>query len=205
MNKLQLEISEKGKKININLNTDNDSTIELAVLQSFAFMGVSDPFAVASPSVSSALEAKLVEEVKEETKEDKLTIAATEEVVAKEIAMEILDNAKPEIKSSRPRTLPLLNGSDSENTVAYSTKDDEEIKPPSLYNGTKMYNGITKYQTRYECPSCGNRGKRYLALDEHVAVCHECNQGMKKEAVGENGKLEQDHFGNFFIAKHGIL
>jgi hypothetical protein len=200
MNKLQLELTTKGKKISMNLNTENEATIELAVLQSFAFMGVEDPFAAVKPA--NDIEGKL-ESLEFEEEVDELKDA--EEVEAKGIAMEILDNATPELKS-RPRTLPLTNGSDSEDVVAYRTPDDDnEVHVPSLYTGTKEFNGITKYQTRYYCPSCGNKGKRFLALDEHVAYCHECNKGIKKESVGENGKLEQDSFGNFFIAKHGIL
>lgn len=202
MNKLQLELSTRGKKINMNLNTENESTIELAVLQSFAFMGVADPFATSSVPMIDA-EPTVIEEVKEEKIEKPEKV---DEIKAVEEEPKVIEKVVPEkeepVVSSRPRAVALI--SDSDGVLAYSTKEEEEEKPRA-YTGTKLFNGVTKYQTRYECPTCGNKGKRYLALNEHIAYCHECNQGIKKESVGKNGRLEQDDFGNFFIAKHGIL
>lgn len=201
MNKLQLELSVRGKKVNMNLSTENESTIELAVLQSFAFMGVADPFATSPSLPMIEAETPVIEEAtKEEVKEKEVDEIKVVEEKPKTIEA-VVEEKKEPVVASRPRAVALIT--DSDNVLAYSTQEEEE--KPRVYTGTKLFNGVTKYQTRYECPTCGNRGKRYLALDEHIAVCHECNQGMKKESVGKNGKLAQDDFGNFFIAKHGIL
>lgn len=74
----------------------------------------------------------------------------------------------------------------------------EEEKP--VFTNTKVRNGVTIYKCHYICPRCGNRGNKYVGEFEKTMNCHDCLQLMAVSTAVEDKPLEQDRFGNFFIA-----
>lgn len=68
------------------------------------------------------------------------------------------------------------------------------------FSNTRQINGVTTYQCHYICPSCRHRANRYIKKFDRTVLCHKCYKTMQVESATHNGNLEQDIFGNYFIA-----
>lgn len=109
-----------------------------------------------------------------------------------------------EIQSqSRPRQLPL-------------TGNERTLKTPigELVNGNVPEHWITgiitgedgesRYKTRYICPVCGDKGKRYVKMGQTEAACHKCQAVLKVKPATTNGfgttEEHRDEYGNYMFA-----
>lgn len=86
---------------------------------------------------------------------------------------------------------------------AYTIEKDEEVisHNDNRYTGIKTTDdGEKKYQCRYVCPNCENKGKRFVFEHNNVAYCHECNEKMKLHSVKSLTGQEKDIFNNYYAA-----
>lgn len=69
------------------------------------------------------------------------------------------------------------------------------------YNGIKYDGqGNTKYQLRYICPKCGEKGKHYVYEETNHVSCHNCKKHMKAESIERDFGHKRDTFKNFYYA-----
>lgn len=127
---------------------------------------------------------------------------------ATEIIKELMPGQE-EPKESRPRRLPFVDREHS-NIVSVGEALQKAVAkksevPSWWHTGIKVDDGGTKrYRCRYECPACGDKGKRYIPLDTKTIQCRKCEADLKVvTAVGMWDALGipvRDSWGNFFIA-----
>lgn len=87
--------------------------------------------------------------------------------------------------------------------TAYTVEKDEEVisHNDNRYTGIKTTDdGEKKYQCRYVCPNCENKGKRFVFEHNNVAYCHKCNEKMKLHSVKSLTGQEKDIFNNYYAA-----
>ncbi|WP_110933766.1 hypothetical protein [Paenibacillus bouchesdurhonensis] len=74
-------------------------------------------------------------------------------------------------------------------------------EPEHYKTGIKYKDGVPHYRCRYWCknPDCKNKGNHYIPEEERVVTCHVCGEELKVR-MATDGKLQQDGWGNFFIA-----
>lgn len=85
----------------------------------------------------------------------------------------------------------------------HSEFEEPEMEAPSVTGDKSIRYGegdTPLYQTYYVCPKCGNKGRRYLPMNQNTIFCHKCNHAMKKNPSTRRGFPDRDQFGNFFIA-----
>ncbi|GMX64609.1 hypothetical protein Elgi_38780 [Paenibacillus elgii] len=85
-----------------------------------------------------------------------------------------------------------------------STYKETKSTPEFMITGIKIEkDGVTKrYQLRYECPACFNRGTYYVFNHSKKTWCHRCQHEMDVLPATPNGfdGKSRDNFGNFFRA-----
>lgn len=86
-----------------------------------------------------------------------------------------------------------------EASLTDKANSDDAIERP-IFSNTKIKGGITTYKCHYICPRCKTRTNTYIKPSERHINCRECYTLMPVQTATENGNLEQDRFGNFFIA-----
>lgn len=85
--------------------------------------------------------------------------------------------------------------------LAETQSNTWQIQTNSQYNGIKYDNrGNKRYQLRYICPKCENRGKHYIYEESDHVSCHECKKHMAVESIKKNFGHERDTFKNFYYA-----
>lgn len=99
-------------------------------------------------------------------------------------------------EESRSRKLPINN----ERSLHVPIAELTEETPEHWETGIKVKEGIDFYRTRYECPSCKNKGKHYVPKDLEHINCHSCSERMQKIPATTEGFPQRDNWGNFFIA-----
>ncbi|MFJ5716552.1 hypothetical protein [Neobacillus sp. NPDC093127] len=100
----------------------------------------------------------------------------------------------------RPRQLPLGNDRNTFSLAETAKIKTDEQDTSFWETGIKLKEGIKCYRTRYDCPHCGNKGKRYLPFEEEIIACHSCESELKKRPAADSGFPDRDSFGNYFIA-----
>ena len=79
-----------------------------------------------------------------------------------------------------------------------------EVEEPAIerpvFTNTKLKADVLTYKCHYICPTCKKRANKYIGKYERTINCHDCFKLMPVQTATENGDLEQDVFGNFFIA-----
>ncbi|MED4914350.1 hypothetical protein [Parageobacillus thermoglucosidasius] len=127
---------------------------------------------------------------------------------ATEIIKELMPGQEGQ-KESRPRRLPFVDREHS-NIVSVGEALQKAVAkksevPSWWYTGIKVAgDGTNTYRCYYKCPSCGDKGKRYIPLDTKTIQCRNCEAELKVvTAVGmwdATGIPVRDTWGNFFIA-----
>jgi hypothetical protein len=133
-------------------------------------------------------------------------------------ATEIIERAKQkqaqeEPKGSKPRQLPIIDREHSEivsvgealQKALEAKKSDDEDVPEHWHTGIKIDDdGTKRYRCRYECPSCGDKGKRYIPLGTESIQCRACEKELKVVAAtgmwDPKGVPVRDGWGNYFMA-----
>jgi ribosomal protein L37AE/L43A len=136
----------------------------------------------------------------------------------KQKAAEIIERAKQkqtqeEPKGSKPRQLPSIDWEHSEivsvgealQKALEAKKSDDEDVPEHWHTGIKIDDdGTKRYRCRYECPSCGDKGKRYISLGTESIQCRACEKELKVVAAtgmwDPTGVPVRDSWGNYFMA-----
>jgi hypothetical protein len=117
--------------------------------------------------------------------------------------------SQKETKESRPRRLPIIDREHSEIVpvgLALQKALEKKSEVPSWWHtGIKVDgDGTRRYRCRYECPACGDKGKRYIPLGTKTIQCRKCEAELK--VVTATGMWDatgipcRDTWGNFFIA-----
>lgn len=69
------------------------------------------------------------------------------------------------------------------------------------YTGIKEdKDGKTRYQLRYVCPKCEEKGKHFIPQNTPAVNCHKCNEEMKVKSVEDDYHIQKDVFNNFYYA-----
>lgn len=69
------------------------------------------------------------------------------------------------------------------------------------YTGIKEdSDGKVRYQLRYECEKCGEKGKHFVPEHTPFVNCHNCNNEMKVKKVETDYHIEKDTFNNYYYA-----
>lgn len=76
----------------------------------------------------------------------------------------------------------------------------EDSKETSEHTNTRTQGNVTTYKCHYICPSCGKRANKYIKKYDRTVNCYDCLKEMPVKPAIKNGNLEQDDFGNYFIA-----
>jgi hypothetical protein len=102
---------------------------------------------------------------------------------------------------SRPRQLPYVNG-DRTLTQNLGEKLQEVIGQPQSQDdqGIRVYDGISHYQTAYECPACQHTGRRFMRESNDYCKCHNCDTKLRLRFATTQGFPERDEEGNYFRA-----
>lgn len=79
---------------------------------------------------------------------------------------------------------------------AYKTKKLSFEENPDI----RTYGKDVCYKCRYICPSCKNKGNRYILPTDAIIECHDCYRKMYVKTSTADGFPHQDRFGNYFIA-----
>lgn len=65
---------------------------------------------------------------------------------------------------------------------------------------TRTQGDVITYKCHYICPTCKKRANKYIKKYDRTVNCYDCFKEMSVKTATENGNLEQDEYGNYFIA-----
>lgn len=103
--------------------------------------------------------------------------------------------------TSRSRTLPIIDSNKSLQHKPFEILQNYEgIAGEEIGVSTKQ-EIPDLYQTSYECPCCGNTGKRHIPKTNKYTKCHTCSTKLLVEYAVPSEFLAQDKNGNYFIAR----
>lgn len=74
------------------------------------------------------------------------------------------------------------------------------IKEDHHETGIKIKSGVSHYRCHYVCPKCRKSSNRYIKENETKITCMDCRKHMSVRRATNSHALEQDSFGNFFVA-----
>lgn len=100
----------------------------------------------------------------------------------------------------RPRVLPIIDSNKSLEHKPFKVLENiESIKNWKADSEKEEVPDL--YQTSYECPCCGNTGKRRIPKTNKYTKCHACSTKLLVEYAIPSEFLAQDKNGNHFIAR----
>ncbi|WP_332648851.1 hypothetical protein [Lysinibacillus sp. 54212] len=107
----------------------------------------------------------------------------------------------PELEKvvSRSRQLPYVDPAPGTFKLEELAKISEQPQD-HWETGIKMKDGVKTYRTRYECPICADKGKRYLPKDDTQLYCRECGTALEIRTATDEPFPARDTWGNFFVA-----
>ncbi|WP_105992224.1 hypothetical protein [Staphylococcus chromogenes] len=75
------------------------------------------------------------------------------------------------------------------------------LSDENKYTGIKEdSDGRVRYQLRYECEECGEKGKHFVPEHTPFVNCHNYNNEMKVKKVETDYHIEKDTFNNYYYA-----
>lgn len=103
--------------------------------------------------------------------------------------------------TSRPRTLPIIDSNKSLQHKPFEILQNFEGIAGAEIGASTKQEVPDLYQTSYECPSCGNTGKRHIPKTNKYTKCHTCSTKLLVEYAVPSEFLAQDKNGDYFIAR----
>lgn len=84
--------------------------------------------------------------------------------------------------------------------ISDATETNEDYKA----TGIKYKDGVAHYKCRYWCKNheCRNKGNLYIVPGTKTVDCHNCGREHEVREAVHGEPLQQDTWGNFFIADH---